>query len=116
MIYSLNEKVVGKWIDNKPLYQKTFLHTGALTSGDNTIDIGDFSDIDVFVYGEALAIGSEDSVDYYKPFNDGGATGTKLTLEFNTDAGLVCNAGANIVGDYDRYLFTIRYTKISDTV
>lgn len=33
-IYSTEERVIGRWIDNRPLYQKTFDITGFYTQGD----------------------------------------------------------------------------------
>ena len=36
-VYSTNEEVIGKWIDDKPLYRKTFEITGGLSNGTVTI-------------------------------------------------------------------------------
>lgn len=114
MIYSYTERQVGSWVDGKPLYQKSFLHNSTLPSGDNTIDIGDVSDIDTFVYGEGLGFGTEEDYYFYKSFNDGGASGTRLSLSFDNELGLICEVGTNIATDYSKYIFTIRYTKKSD--
>lgn len=39
-VYSTDEKVVGTWINGKPLYRKTIYKT-SLSSGNNTYSIGD---------------------------------------------------------------------------
>ena len=31
-MYSTDEQIVGRWIDGKPLYQKTFVQTGGIVS------------------------------------------------------------------------------------
>ena len=109
--YSTDEQEIGTWIDGKTLYQKSIVVNSALTSGENIIDIGDFSDIDTFVYGEGLASGNEEDYYFYKSFNDGGASGTRLAFEFDTDSGLICTVGNTIASYYSKYIFTIRYTK-----
>lgn len=38
--YSTEEQIVGTWIDGKPLYEKTIIKTGGLSTGDNNIEHG----------------------------------------------------------------------------
>lgn len=39
-VYSTTEKVIGSWIDGRPIYRKVIHYTGTLTSGGNNINHG----------------------------------------------------------------------------
>lgn len=45
LVYSTTEQVVGKWVDGKPLYQKTLVNNNA-TSGRTSLQMGTIPDID----------------------------------------------------------------------
>ena len=49
MDYSTSEKVVGKWIDGKTLYQKTFYYNGAITVTDTftSTELYDLTDLNI---------------------------------------------------------------------
>ena len=59
--YSTEEQVVGKWIDGKPLYQKTI--TGVVSSGISGISIGTTIDKAIYSFG-MLCMDN-----WYQPFN-----------------------------------------------
>ena len=44
-IYSTEEQLIGKWIDGKNLYKRTFVYNNA-TSGSQIISVGQLSDFD----------------------------------------------------------------------
>jgi len=44
--YSTEEKIIGTWIDGKPLYQKTFVQSISVAVGDTTY-VGDLSGLDI---------------------------------------------------------------------
>ena len=48
-VYSLNEQKVGYWIDGKPVYQKTFIHTTGATSSNTWEDIAPLPSVDTIV-------------------------------------------------------------------
>ncbi|MBR3321284.1 MAG: hypothetical protein IKG04_05120 [Exiguobacterium sp.] len=109
VIYSDNERVIGVWRDNKPLYQKT-VDCGLVTADSNWHSIAHgVSDMDDCVGMEAICIktGTTDIVNGYRP-----ALNLGIALERN---------GANLqymntwFGTGDRRLIvTLRYTKTTD--
>ena len=111
MIYSLDEKVVGTWLDGKPIYQKT-LFLDNLVASDNAIDVSDLN-IDVLVYAEALRRFENDSLNEYTPFTtDGGySSQSKQSITYSDDE-LAIAIGTGV--DFDDYYVTIRYTKTTD--
>lgn len=57
-IYSLEEKCVGVWIDNKPLYQKTLVYNN-ITKGRVDNLAHNISDIDKIVYNDWVFVNSQ---------------------------------------------------------
>lgn len=110
--YSFDEKVVGTWIDGKPLYQKTYELTNLNYSDDN--DIGLMSlNIDTIVSYSGTCIANNGTVyDINVPSNDSNyATGTFITL--NKLLGM--RFGSGVRNNYfNKTLFTIQYTKTTD--
>lgn len=53
--YSTNEQVVGTWVDDKPLYEKTFVQQLSGTAG--TIDISALNVSEAFIVGGFFDIG-----------------------------------------------------------
>ena len=37
-LYSTDEQLIGRWIDGKPIYQKTIIRNGTISKGSNTVD------------------------------------------------------------------------------
>ena len=64
--YSTTEQVVGKWIDNKPLYQKTWVvPKSSLSSGESTYTHGDDLHIDTLVDVRGTVANSRPLVEYH---------------------------------------------------
>ncbi len=106
MTYSTNEKVVGTWIDGKPLYEKTII--GTKQSGvDFTAIIGTNIDTAFIVSGFILATtGTVYALDRYE--NDYTYTRTEIyenEFTFKSSTGQYTNGTV---------VATIRYTKTTD--
>ena len=108
--YSTDEKVVGKWIDGKPLYQK--IVSGQLVaSGDiASCTISTPSNIDNMVYLYTMCINSSASVPYPNANNS-----DKLrTVYFYKSQSLIYVQSKNAADASGNIYCTIQYTKITD--
>jgi hypothetical protein len=107
--YSTEEKVVGKWIDGKPIYQKTL--TGTFTSSANQSiphGIANFEQaINVFGYLES----SSSNVDYNIPI--GFYNGTQYFGVFFDSTNLQARIQTVYYGR--SYNITVQYTKTTDS-
>lgn len=114
--YSTSEQVVGTWINNKPLYEKTFEHSGALIvtdSFDNTI--GTLSTVDQFISCEGYFRRTNANGLMYS-LNGGtrpesGADTYKVTTRFYNGNVQVAVKGYS---DIEYIALTVRYTKSTD--
>lgn len=119
MIYSYEERVVGKWVDNKPLYEKT-LYFDNVTLGVadassqlkhlvENIDTG----IVVSVFYKNSTVSAWSCADYYQA-----DLSTFYNLSWNVGATALrvrCKEFTTLSASADRkYLATIRYTKTTD--
>lgn len=110
VIYSLEERKIGKWIDGKPLYEITLVKDGTAT-GDVVIPF-DISDKEM-----AFIVGG-----FAKDFNS--PTSAPVGFTYNTNGNNTYFISATIGRDgvhffiygytYDEFVITIRYTKIAD--
>lgn len=104
--YSTSEQVIGTWIDNKPIYQKTIYvasHNGGSQVIDNTLTMNDISYI-------AL---KEINYIVNNTYMDGTQMGIELVANangINLDSN---NSPLNSLPLTDIYI-TIRYTKVAD--
>ena len=95
--YSTEEKIVGKWIDGKPIYEKTYvLNNIKLLSGGNTI----FDTIENVKIINSKGIISDATRSFSIPYADGG--GYVMCVQSNNEIGLWSNNGfynqtANII-------------------
>ena len=111
--YSTEEQVIGKWIDGKPLYQKTY--TGTLTADKGTnqcwIDenFGTTYKVDKIIKMEGIA---QDAGYWVTSINDYEADNAKVMIWYNTSTkGLHLNINGYVGGTYH---ITICYTKTTD--
>ena len=102
-LYSEEEKIVGGWIDGKPIYQKTYSNNGnALTL---PIDVSDLN-IDKLVNWEAVCSNTQE----YGPImwtisSCSGIDGRSLYIQDNQ---------IKTTGSYYRHFITIQFTKTTD--
>ena len=109
-IYSLDEQVIGQWIDGKPLYRKT-INFGALPSLDNEKSVStNVSNIDVMIN----VYGFSTNGDGYFSINDDYIAGIGCIYSKNTNQ-IKIQASRNRT-DYTTTYVTIEYTKTTDTV
>lgn len=98
--YSTDEKVVGKWIDGKPLYEKTYTFNSLSVASNTWVDTGiSIGDIDAFVdafvidtntshkqrfacLGVGTVGGGSGNIGIYCNFNSSPRTMSSLTLQY----------------------------------
>lgn len=119
--YSLDEQVVGHWVDGKPIYQKTLIYSGSDVTMDNVarnLEIANISNLNIDkiikpIEGEARWGTSRNPIplSYYAP---------NLTVFadfiYNKDSGFLtfryCRSnGTMVIGDISA---TLQYTKTTD--
>ena len=108
-VYNTEEKRIGKWIDGKPVYQKTL--TGTSTQGIYKIDVSSLSIEHIVDYNlnEMLNTNGNDNVysAYYGSSND------YLRLYYNNiTKEIIFVSGAT--WSYGDYSLTLQYTKTTD--
>ena len=112
VIYSTEEREVGVWKDNKPLYQKTFSVT--INSTDYIIDLSSLSVEQITTY-----IGYINHVDgtwnLHFPYYDSDRYYSVGEYNNNTKELHIASSG-NMVTQYPYVTFTIQYTKTTDVV
>jgi len=102
--YSLDERVVGEWIDGKTIYQKTFKREGKLVSGNTTL--GTISDFSECCGVEHICMNSGRTT--YSTYQ-AKADGSNLNIRVTTDGEVI----AEVVTDWNNpiLIVTVRYTK-----
>lgn len=99
IIYSTEERVVGVWIDNKPLYAKSFTLSSQLTVSTSSWTNTDLSlsDVEKFVNGYAIS--------------DGGTFQGSVVVDKSND--VIQLQSTRSTASYVKYL-TVFYTKTTD--
>lgn len=105
--YSTTEQVVGTWIDSKPVYQKTFYSTSAM-SAYVAITHG-ISNLGLLIRTDCVIRASNlsNQIPILTDQNNAEVviTPTKIEIYLNNDFVIVCNGG---------YIVTLQYTKTTD--
>ena len=105
--YSTTEQVIGTWINSKPVYQKTFYSTSAMSSY-VAITHG-ISNLDLLIRADCVIRASNRSNQIPILTDQNNAevviTPTKIEIYLNNDFVNVCNGG---------YIVTLQYTKTTD--
>lgn len=109
--YSTTEQDTGlKWVDGKTIYQKTFLFNN-LTTGENVLELGNYSDFDVIIDYEFTCIRNNN--DRYVNIGLTNVWGEATISVFNfrnVDNKLKVSVTSGYYAASDFYI-TIRYTK-----
>lgn len=108
-IYSTEEVVIGKWIDGKPLYRKSFVVKG-ITATEYTFDLADLN-IDTCLFDFSHSIFKQGV--YSLPFDFYGGTTDFNRVFFQNNNAVVFKFGSIYTMSKDLY-FTIEYTKTTD--
>lgn len=102
--YSTGEQVVGKWIDGKPIYQKTFSGTVASTST-SLFSVSSLSpEHFINIRGNVVVSGYQFSIPYYQ-------SQSSMYDVFYYDENIEWRSSSNSSTDY---WITIQYTKTTD--
>lgn len=104
-LYSQEERVIGSWINGKPLYQKTY--ELSVNAGENDISV---SDIDEIVFTEGYGYGS----DGYRAFFDSDLQTSQyqMVIVFNKELQFFrVTVGTERA---EKAIITIKYTKTTD--
>lgn len=119
--YSTDEKVIGRWIDNKPLYQKTF-KIGALTNYTSdwtqTTNIAIGASVDEFVcsYGVLYSTNKEWCAPIpYSVNNDIFVIPSLFPNAAPSNSNTVCLAYLGNLGWVTDSYITVQYTKTTDS-
>lgn len=112
-IYSETERVVGEWIDGKPLYQKT-ISCGSLPNATTKTVAHGISNIDVIVYGTGYANSTNTGQFFFLPFVNDGVTGESQVMMFATSSDIILRTSVDR-SMFDSCFVTLRYTKNTDT-
>lgn len=123
-LYSTSEKVIGQWIDGKPIYQRSF--TGTLnnttaigTEASTGVSLGVSIDTVIDCFGEVRSSnGAFQLISSYKANSSGTPSSLRIGVVDNT-----ASSGKNAATIYNAwytsgtntYLFTVRYTKTTDS-
>ena len=105
-LYSTDEKMIGQWIDGKPLYQKSFYATNITLTG-GTTEIGDLSGLSIDKAFIVDVFGMDSDYSY--------STGyiTAWIRLANNNIGLITTNGNILPMDY--VAVTFQYTKTTDS-
>jgi hypothetical protein len=109
--YSINEKVIGKWIDNKPIYRKVIeinalADNGIVSQNHSITNLNHFTN----VYG--IAIRSSDNDTLPIPYTTSNSTNTGVITMYVNDTAITINATSDR-SSYKAYVI-LEYTKTTD--
>ena len=106
--YSTSEKIVGKWIDGKPIYQKTFTGTTSATTSSDSV-AGTIANFDTLVNsnGTIFLAGTWGVNQHSLPYDN--------VIEYYIDtSNQVIIHKQNEIANTKQYMVTIQYTKTTD--
>lgn len=107
-IYSTTEKIVGEWIDGKPIYEITFPVANLPNNG--SMNVTTPADIDLLIDAKGVVYNENDPTSQRPlPFSAGGTNDIRVDMNYGTIRIVVFSNWTA----YKGYL-TIRYTKTTD--
>ena len=109
LVYSTTEQVVGRWVDGKPIYQKTFIGTTSATTSSDSV-AGTIANLDTLVNsnGTIFLVGTWGVNQHSLPYNN--------VIEYYIDtSNQVIIHKQNEIANTKKYMVTIQYTKTTDT-
>jgi len=119
--YSTEERVIGRWVDGKPLYQKTIVTNIAITK--NTINATVTEDSSnwetIMIDGDHSIIGRDTVVDAWMiPFTNGCNLNETISMTFSkgTTSTIGIRAGSGYPSGMILKCITLQYTKTTDSV
>lgn len=117
--YSTTEKIVGEWIDGKPIYEKTWFSTAVMTLNATTTTYVDIEDLTNYNIDNIIDIngGYTHATNGAKwAFNMANtANGFSMSVLYNENKLLRVHGYRETgTGTYTNFIITIRYTKTTD--
>lgn len=114
-IYNTSERIVGQWVDGKPIYQKTFVINTTISNGTEIGTIPNLEEvIDVFGFGQLPNTSNNNWIPIcYAMVGGGGAEATTVYVDNSTKKLYFVNSRTEL--NYIKSRFTIRYTKTTDS-
>lgn len=115
MSYSTDEQVVGRWIDGKPLYQKTYTVARAANVGNTSITHG--LSFDYITVADGVIIADDKSLTYPLPNNwvsTDGTDGIEQSGVFITPTTINIRVRNNEMTVPSTIYITVQYTKSTD--
>lgn len=113
-IYSTEEKVVGVWKNNKPLYQKTCVF-GSVSGQTANLSLGIANIEEVFLCADASYVNDGDCP---LPYVTGTSYANNIGGFFDigvSDTSFAIRIGQSMAGSVNNVVLTVRYTKTTDT-
>ena len=111
--YSTDEKVVGVWIDKKPLYQKT-INCGAIPSNSSKNVSISALNMDLCISTKGVMYNTNYIYEFPKP-NTSNTTGSVEVWIDRQNKNLVIRGGSSVPSNYANSYITLLYTKTTDT-
>lgn len=109
-VYSTSEKVVGKWIDGKPLYQKTIQMQTVSAGTVGTYDISSLNCDTVWIdFGNSFAYSGEIALPINRTHTGNIASQSDVRITRSTIT-IICGSGTSAGNP----IITIKYTKTTD--
>ena len=105
-LYSTDEKMIGQWVDGKPIYQKTFV--GNAVPSDTTVFV---SNVDTVVNAWGIQVYSSSNSAFYFPYVDGNLI-VRWQLSSNNISFM--HRGSDTTA-LTNYRYTFQYTKTTDS-
>ena len=124
-LYDTTEKMIGKWIDGKPLYQKTVTYTNPSAIGNNTVNelVLEEDATKEYIDSEIIFIANWGTAPYYHyrlpyyQYSDDGALYVDMKPQLKTGRAQVklITHNYNYAANDIIFKATLRYTKTTDS-
>ena len=113
MNYSTEEKLIGTWIDGKPLYKKTILYKGTINADSNAIIASTVSNIDNVVLIEGTSYRQGSSGNYYCNISEPQSSKQLVNVYYEKNQNIFY---IHCVATYvdTTFQITFKYTKTTD--
>lgn len=116
-LYSTDEKIVGQWVDGKPLYQKTIISNPS--TSDYTIDISELN-LETLVDRQAMLSrtmsgGNSQQKDVQYRTENSGYNTYGVVCEVRNNTGIQIGISGYNVSEITEIRITLRYTKTTDS-
>ena len=113
IIYSTEEREVGVWTDNKPLYQKTIIKSGTISQRE-TISLGIANVENIFLVSDASNVNNgRTPLPLVTGTDNNNNTGGFFDIQ-QSDTSFLFRIGSGMAGYVENAIITVRYTKTTD--